>query len=166
MKIKLFTIAALLAFGNSVQAAPPPTNIIGVTLIQSGNDWTAHYGDTITTQGDFIDEFVFSPSTLSGLTNTAFFNLALDAVSSITFTSATINNTIIPISSLTGISGGLILPTVLGSNITLTIAGTAGGNASYSGTINVRAVPEPATYGMLLGGLGLLGFMARRRKQA
>lgn len=28
------------------------------------------------------------------------------------------------------------------------------------------AVPEPATYALMLGGLGLVGFMARRRKQA
>jgi hypothetical protein len=31
--------------------------------------------------------------------------------------------------------------------------------------INVAAVPEPETCGMLLGGLGLLAFLARRRKQ-
>lgn len=30
----------------------------------------------------------------------------------------------------------------------------------------VSAVPEPSTWGMLLGGMGLLGFMARRRKAA
>ena len=29
-----------------------------------------------------------------------------------------------------------------------------------------QAVPEPETYAMMLGGLGLLGFMARRRKKA
>ncbi len=31
--------------------------------------------------------------------------------------------------------------------------------------VSVSAVPEPQTYAMLLAGLGLMGFMARRRKQ-
>ena len=39
------------------------------------------------------------------------------------------------------------------------------GNPVFFGTANVAAVPEPETYAMLLAGLGLLGFAARRRKQ-
>ena len=33
-------------------------------------------------------------------------------------------------------------------------------------TLNIAAVPEPETYAMLLAGLGLLGFMARRRNES
>jgi len=38
---------------------------------------------------------------------------------------------------------------------------------TITGTVNftVNAVPEPETYAMMLAGLGLMGFMARRRKQ-
>ena len=44
----------------------------------------------------------------------------------------------------------------------------AGNNDPYYNFINnvsVTAVPEPETYAMMLAGLGLLGFSARRRKQ-
>ena len=37
-------------------------------------------------------------------------------------------------------------------------------SGSFGGSVMLAPVPEPETYGMLLGGLGLLGFMARRRK--
>lgn len=43
-----------------------------------------------------------------------------------------------------------------------TITGASGGAESFSA---ISAVPEPETYAMLLSGLGLLGFVARRKKQ-
>jgi hypothetical protein len=51
-----------------------------------------------------------------------------------------------------------------GSNFTFT--GTyAIGSDTGSGTFNIAAVPEPETYAMLLAGLGLLGYVRRRRQQ-
>jgi hypothetical protein len=45
-----------------------------------------------------------------------------------------------------------------GGNFRLSVNG-GGGNATFA------AIPEPDTYGMLLAGLGLFGYIARRRKQ-
>ena len=36
--------------------------------------------------------------------------------------------------------------------------------ASFGGAMMLMPVPEPETYGMMLGGLGVLGLLARRRK--
>ena len=38
-------------------------------------------------------------------------------------------------------------------------------DGSYAGNFAIAAIPEPETYAMLLAGLGLLGFMSRRRKE-
>ncbi|MCY0910550.1 FxDxF family PEP-CTERM protein [Massilia antarctica] len=43
------------------------------------------------------------------------------------------------------------------------VSGTAG---SFGGTVMLAPVPEPETYGMMLAGLGVVGFLARRRKAA
>ncbi|MGB4812974.1 MAG: FxDxF family PEP-CTERM protein [Methylophilaceae bacterium] len=39
-----------------------------------------------------------------------------------------------------------------------------GSTGSFTGGISVAAVPEPETYALMLAGLGLIGFSARRRQ--
>jgi hypothetical protein len=48
----------------------------------------------------------------------------------------------------------------------LDVAGTSpSGSGSYGVAAVLTPVPEPETYAMMLAGLGLMGFIARRRKQ-
>ena len=57
-------------------------------------------------------------------------------------------------------------PTVSGS-FALSFHNQGGDNIGVLlDNVSVTAVPEPETYAMMLAGLGLLGFMAKRRKQA
>lgn len=48
----------------------------------------------------------------------------------------------------------------------LTVSGNATGSSggAFSGMINVSPIPEPETYALMLAGLGVVGFLARRRK--
>ncbi len=52
-----------------------------------------------------------------------------------------------------------------GSNaFDLALKGNAGTKGRYFGDVTVTAVPEPASIAMMFAGLGVVGFLARRRK--
>ena len=58
--------------------------------------------------------------------------------------------------------------TVAGSPYSIHIDGvtlSTSTQASYGGSMTISPIPEPETYAMLLAGLGLMGFVARRRQR-
>ena len=46
---------------------------------------------------------------------------------------------------------------------TLRLSGVTSGPGSYNGSITVSPVPEPGEWALMMSGLGLIGFMVRRR---
>jgi hypothetical protein len=58
------------------------------------------------------------------------------------------------------------IPIVDGGLNTIEVTGSTLGSGSYAGnlTFQAGAVPEPATWAMMMGGLGLLGLALRRRR--
>lgn len=59
---------------------------------------------------------------------------------------------------------GTINPVGLTGNVFTFQYGGSKADQFYLGGMTVSAVPEPSTYAMLLGGLGLMGLIARRRQ--
>ncbi len=74
-----------------------------------------------------------------------------------------------------GTAGTTVLQTVsflsgasdayLGQNLGIALVSRGGQSDWDNVRLNLAPVPEPETYAMMIAGLGLLGFMARRKKQ-
>ena len=137
------------------------------TFTFTGSTWDATFGKAYSRS--FADNYVFSAPaaglggaiTLSGFLtgwNTLITGFWLENTTTATTLGAGFTPSIFSFFSF-------VIPNTA-DNYTLHVSGTAlsslGG--SYSGNMSISAIPEPETYAMILAGLGLLGFAARRRK--
>jgi hypothetical protein len=150
-------VAASSAFATTVDLTQNPLNPL---------EYTGGFTVTHTT-GSFTDTFTFSPTLPSSIVSAVLTSIGFNAVTNINFSTVTLNGV-----GLNVVNGVVDTATTLNElnltgPLTMIVSGVSGANASYSGTINVTAaVPEPETYALMLGGLGLVGFAARRRKAA
>jgi hypothetical protein len=180
MKIaKSLAAAAVLAaasFGSSAAYADDISH--GLTGLAVLDGVTAHFGATFegnNQDNTFSDRFVFSifgaPSNLDAgvlsFSDTAALGLDITGLSLYSWGGDLI-------ATGSQIQGGnrdiwdLNADSLAVGNYYLQVSGTVVSNqaASFSGQLALNPVPEPETYGMMLAGLGVLGFMARRRKAA
>ena len=172
MKIKFVAAASLLAIASvGAQAANTPLGavVIGVPLPFFGLA-NGPLNDTFTFSlpanggsGYSVTNFTLLP----GLYNTVFTGLML--VSSPDGLVGTGDDNLVASSFSPGTGAlNLTFGANTGGNYYLSVVGMTNGQQGgiYNGAISVTAVPEPETYAMFLAGLGALGFLARRRKNA
>jgi hypothetical protein len=174
--MKLGYVAAAAALAMATGAAWAENIDQSVTLVSGApNAWSAGFSATHLLSGSFTDTIGFTPSiALIDTASASLITIAQSPQTDIDFVSATLGGQSLTLSPTGANEYAFLNPTPLSGSLVLTVMGTAGPtlgadspiNASYSGTLNVTAVPEPSSIALLLGGLGVVGFVARQRRRA
>lgn len=104
---------------------------------------------------------------ISGTISTSFQNGA-EALQNIDFSSITLGGQNFTLTPSGQFEFGFISDAAVSVGSLLQISGSSGSNASYAGTLNIAAVPEAATWAMMIIGFGFVGGVVRTRarKQA
>lgn len=132
----------------------------GSLIIVDGN---GTFSDAAIPAGMFDDRFEFDVSS-PGIADVGI--IYFEFVTGITDLTATFNGAPITFTALTPelYSGGVKASIVPGTQV-ITVSGTSNGiTSSYAGTVKFAAVPELATWLMMIAGIGFAGVALRRRR--
>ena len=176
MKMKHLASALVLAGAGLVSHAALAADVSNPLQTITLEDNTGFFGGLLTggnAGATFSDQFSFT-TTATGDLSAGLVSLSGNAKNGLDITGF----------SLFDASGAILGGTQLSTGLTdqwslsydnlaagtyyVQVSGSVLSNASgkYYADIALAPVPEPETYGMMLAGLGIVGFMARRRKQA
>ena len=157
MKLKSFVAGALMAaasFGASATQIFAPNPVVGISFTNT------LIGQITVGAASNIVGNIFAAESV----NYGFVSMNLDHV---TFSSATVGSLV----DFDASAQGFNLHNVAAGTYNILASGTIDytpaspvhGVAFLGANYSVTAVPEPETYGMLLGGLALMGVVARRK---
>ena len=130
------------------------------------NGTTGVFGNDMVTSPSFTDSIdlgALPAGWMISATISSTYQDGSQAVQDIDFTSVTLNGQTFDIGT-TGQNEFRFINNAVANGTTnlFQISGTSGSNASYSGTINVAPVPEPATWAMLICGFFMIAMTLRR----
>ena len=153
---KLVLLAlATAAFAPAAHAAPFLT-ISGASGV---------FGDDAVS-GEFTRTFTFGERRGFRLASLDISSIAANAATDVDFTSVTFNGV-----EFDTVSTGrqelrnLFDQQLRAGDNTIVVRGVSGSQGAFSGTLSLAAVPEPATWAMMIGGFGMIGAAARRRNR-
>lgn len=166
MKLKPLAVAAALALSSlssfavgSLDPVAPSASFSNTVTGAFTDVWTFNLGTASAVAASITNvEVSFASLTVGGITGfSAWLNgvLLVGPTSSVTAGGVTVKTQVV--------AGGTVLPAGF-YELKVSGTGITGSSASYGGNIVATPVPEPETYAMLLAGLGVVGFVARRRK--
>jgi PEP-CTERM motif len=108
----------------------------------------------------FFDTYTFTLGTVSDVFGGAY------SVGISGFTAVLQDASFATVGTDSNLADGFSFEGLSAGNYALSLLGFSQSGGAYGGVVGATAVPEPETYAMFLAGLGMLGFMIRRRGQA